>query len=92
MLFAVDMGNSNIVLGCMQGEEILFEERLSTNHGKTDLEYAIDLKNMLEMHGIKPEEITGSIVSSVEASASLNTVSVTVTGSISPIISQILLA
>lgn len=65
MLFAVDMGNSNIVLGCMEGEEILFEERLSTNHGKTDLEYAIDLKNMLELHGIKPEDITGSIVSSV---------------------------
>ena len=65
MLFAIDMGNSNIVLGCMEGKNILFEERISTNHKKTDLEYTIDFKNMFELHGIKPEEITGSILSSV---------------------------
>ena len=49
----------------MEGKNILFEERISTNHKKTDLEYTIDFKNMFELHGIKPEEITGSILSSV---------------------------
>ena len=65
MLFAIDMGNSNIVLGCMEGDEILFEERLATNHEKTELEYAIDFKNLLELHGIQPQQVTGSIISSV---------------------------
>ena len=65
MLFAIDMGNSNIVLGCMEGTRILLEERISTNHKKTDLEYAIDFKNLFELNGIRSEQITGSILSYV---------------------------
>jgi len=44
MILAVDMGNSNIVLGCMDGEKLLLEERLATSQTKTTLEYAIDIK------------------------------------------------
>ena len=46
MIFAVDMGNSNIVLGCLEGKKLIFEERLATNMGKTSLEYAIMFKNL----------------------------------------------
>lgn len=65
MIFAIDMGNSNIVLGCMEGKEVLFEERISTNQKKTALEYAIDFKNMFEIHAISVKDVTGAIVSSV---------------------------
>jgi len=65
MLFAIDMGNSNIVLGCWEKDKLLFEERLSTVATKTDLEYAILFKYMFELHQINVEEITGSIISSV---------------------------
>lgn len=65
MIFAVDMGNSNIVLGCMKGEKLLFEERLATSQEKTALEYAIAIKNLLELYGVMPSDIEGSIISSV---------------------------
>lgn len=65
MILALDVGNTNIVLGCLKKRDILFLERLSTDHSKTDLEYAIAIKNVLEMHSIRPEEIKGVIIGSV---------------------------
>jgi len=65
MIFAVDMGNSNIVLGCLDGKELIFEERLATNLGKTSLEYAIMFKNLFELYGKTPTDVEGSIISSV---------------------------
>ena len=38
MVLAIDVGNTNIVLGGFEGEEILFRERISTNHTATVLE------------------------------------------------------
>lgn len=64
LLFAVDIGNSNIVFGCMDTEQIV-GERLSTDTSKTELEYAIDIKNLLELHHIMIKDITGCIIASV---------------------------
>ena len=41
MVFAIDIGNTNIVIGCFQDEKILFVERISTNQTGTALEYAV---------------------------------------------------
>ena len=41
MLLALDVGNTNICIGCIEGEKILFTGRLSTDHSKTADEYAI---------------------------------------------------
>ena len=41
MILAVDIGNTNIVVGCIKGEEICFVERMSTEATRTELEYAI---------------------------------------------------
>ena len=49
MILAIDIGNTNIVLGCIRDRKILFTERLSTDHAKTDLEHAISIKNVLEL-------------------------------------------
>ena len=48
MILAIDIGNTNIVLGCIDEEKLYFIERLSTNSSKMELEYAIDIKMVLE--------------------------------------------
>ena len=65
MILTVDIGNSNIVLGGVEGDEILFEARLRTDATKTSDEYCIDLKMILDVYGINTEAVEGSIVASV---------------------------
>ncbi len=65
MLLAVDIGNTNIVLGCIEENNIIFRERIYTNQLATDLEYAANLKTAMDMHDIMPESISGAIISSV---------------------------
>ena len=65
MLLAIDIGNTNIVTGCIDEDTILFTERISTDHAKTDLEHAISVQAVLELHGLRPEQITGAIIASV---------------------------
>lgn len=65
MILAVDIGNTHIVIGCIEGERILFVERLYTDTTKSELEYAISFKNVLEIYGIDRSGLKGGIVSSV---------------------------
>ena len=65
MILAVDIGNTNIVLGCIEDENILFEARMATDLVKTSDQYCAELKNMLALFEVQPEMIDGSIVSSV---------------------------
>ena len=65
MILTVDIGNSNIVLGGVEGENIAFEARLRTDATKTSDEYCIDLKMILDIYHIPIDSIEGSIVASV---------------------------
>ena len=66
MLLAIDVGNTNIVLGCFdENNQILFRERLSTNQSATALEYASGIRMALEMHHIDKNHIDDAIISSV---------------------------
>lgn len=65
MVLAIDIGNTNVVIGCFQEKEILFVERVSTNQNATPLELAVSIKTILEIYRIQTEEIEGSIISSV---------------------------
>lgn len=65
MILAVDIGNSNIVLGGMEGEKISFEARLRTDATKTSDEYCVDLKMLLDIYDIKRDTIEGAIIASV---------------------------
>ena len=65
MILTVDIGNSNIVIGGVEGNEIRFEARLRTDATKTSDEYCIDLKMLLEVYGITNKDIEGSIIASV---------------------------
>ena len=65
MLLAIDMGNTNIVVGCIKDDKIIFVERLSTDQSKTELEYAVGFKTVFELYNIKEHDIKGAIISSV---------------------------
>ena len=65
MILAIDIGNTNIVLGCIDEEKTYFIERIATSNSKMELEYAVDIKMVLDIHGIRPEIIEGAIISSV---------------------------
>ena len=65
MILAIDIGNTNIVVGCIDDQKTYFIERLSTVRTKTELEYAVDLKTVLDIYHIKGSDIEGCIISSV---------------------------
>ena len=65
MILAIDIGNSNIVLGCIDGKEIVREARMSTDVIKTSDQYCAELMSMLQFLEIDRKSIDGTIISSV---------------------------
>ena len=65
MLLAIDIGNTNLVVGCLDEGKVLFSERISTDHSKTELEYYVLLDSLLELHHTDISMITGAALSSV---------------------------
>lgn len=65
MILAIDIGNTNIVVGCIDKEKTYLIERLSTVRTKTELEYAVDIKMVLDIYHIGKNDLDGCIISSV---------------------------
>lgn len=66
MLLAIDIGNTNIVFGCVnENDEIALFERISTNHNATAAEYASLIKNLFEMNNFSVDAIDDALMSSV---------------------------
>lgn len=65
MILAVDIGNTNVVLGCIEDGKILFEARMATDRLKTSDQYCVELKSMLSLYDVSPKDVSGSIVASV---------------------------
>ena len=65
MILTVDIGNSNIVIGGVREDEILFEARLRTDATKTSDEYCLDVKSLMEVYGVDVAEVEGAIIASV---------------------------
>ena len=65
MILTIDIGNSNIVLGGVKDDQIVFEARLRTEVTKTSDQYCVDLKILMEVYGIAAKDIEGSIIASV---------------------------
>ena len=65
MILAIDIGNSNIVIGGIDSKKTYFVERVNTDHRKTELEYAVSIKDIMELNNLALSSIEGSIVSSV---------------------------
>ena len=65
MILAINIENTNTVIGCFQEEKIIFVESISTSLTRTELEYAISFKNIFELHGLDMNQIEGAIIASV---------------------------
>lgn len=65
MILTVDIGNTNIVLGGFEGEELCFIARLSTNTSATSDEYSARIISLLELYDVDFRDISGTICASV---------------------------
>ncbi len=65
MLLAIDLGNTNIVIGVFRKKQLLYHWRLTTRECETADEFAITFKNLLDSEGIMPAQIRKIIIASV---------------------------
>ncbi|MBR0136323.1 MAG: type III pantothenate kinase [Clostridia bacterium] len=65
MILAIDVGNTNIVLGGIENGKQVFSARLSSDRNKTSDQYALDIQGIMTMHGFSVSQIEGGIISSV---------------------------
>lgn len=65
MILAVDIGNTHIVFGGFENDELVFTARISTDTTCTEDEYASKLINIMTVHGIDKNSIDGAVISSV---------------------------
>ncbi len=65
MLLAIDIGNTNIVIGCIKDDRILHKARIATDSIRTSDQYGLEIKNMLEAFGVQRTDIADCIISSV---------------------------
>lgn len=65
MLLAIDIGNTNLVIGCIEDDQILFKARIATDRTRTSDQYGVEIKNIIEAYGVKATQIDDCIISSV---------------------------
>ena len=65
MALAVDIGNTNIVLGCFHGDTIHFVARIATERNRTAEQYAAEIKSIIQLYDRDPKKVDGAIISSV---------------------------
>ncbi len=65
MLLAIDIGNTNLVIGCIENDEILFKARIATDRTRTSDQYGVEIKSIIEAYGVKASQIDDCIISSV---------------------------
>ncbi len=65
MLFVLDVGNTNTVLGVYDGEKLVADWRVTTSKSQTVDEYGVLFRNLFAMDGLKVENVSGIVISSV---------------------------
>ncbi len=65
MIFTVDIGNTNIVLGAYESDRLRFTSRVATEASRMEDQYAIEFANILQLNGANPAQFDGAILSSV---------------------------
>lgn len=65
MVLAIDAGNTNIVLGGWEGDELRFVSRLETDRLRTEDSYAVELQGVFGLYGVDAKQFDGAILSSV---------------------------
>ena len=65
MLLTIDIGNSHVVIGCMEGREVKQVFRMVTDTKKTEDEYCVDTREILSFYGVDFSKFDGAIIASV---------------------------
>ncbi|MBO9131318.1 type III pantothenate kinase [Bacillus sp. 165] len=65
MIFVLDVGNTNAVLGVFEKGQLKQHWRIETNRNKTEDEYGMLVKELLAHEGITFNDVRGIIISSV---------------------------
>ena len=66
MILAIDVGNTNIVLGLIENGQLgSVAPRLATDPNKSAYEYAVAMESVLDFVGVDATEAEGAIISSV---------------------------
>ena len=62
MILAIDAGNTNIVCGILDREQICYSWRLSTDRFRTADEYSVLLRSLLTAQNVDPADLEGAIL------------------------------
>ncbi|MCQ6281888.1 type III pantothenate kinase [Bacillus sp. EB600] len=65
MIFVVDVGNTNIVLGVYEFDELKFHWRIETDRNRSADEYGMVIKSLFDFSNLSFTQISGIIISSV---------------------------
>ena len=65
MLLAIDIGNTNITLGLFEDSILRMTGRIATDPSKTADQYAIEIKDIITLHGESVQDIEDCIICSV---------------------------
>ena len=65
MLLAIDIGNTNITIGGIENDKIMFEARIATDRIKTSDQYGVEIKNILSLFDVPVSKIKDCIIASV---------------------------
>ncbi len=65
MILAVDIGNTNIVIGLMEGTETVDTYRITTRSNHTSDEYGLMILQFLQLSNFSPDDVQDAIISSV---------------------------
>jgi type III pantothenate kinase len=65
MLLAIDVGNTNIVIGVFRDTDLIHSWRLTTIRERTSDELGVLVASLCDRHGVRRQEITGIVVASV---------------------------
>jgi type III pantothenate kinase len=65
MLLAIDIGNTNISYGIIDGDQLVLHLRSASVPSRTADEYAVLVRQMLALRGVDPAKISGAIIASV---------------------------
>lgn len=65
MLLAMDIGNTNTVLGLFNGDQIVHDWRIRTEVNATVDEYGILIRSLFNAHGVPPDKVKDIIISCV---------------------------
>lgn len=65
MLFAIDVGNTNIVCGVFEDRLLAHSWRVSTDRQKTADEYGMLIRQLFHHNGLSARDVDGIVISSV---------------------------